>query len=131
NTFLIEVNDYQVKCLNNLAAAQLKLGQSDEALHTSRDVLFLDPQNVKALFRKGKLLSDKGEYEEAMENLKKALKLEPSTKSLIISEMTEFCAVLQSTEPKLVLSCLKSSEQPPRLELSGASTRTQSHRHTH
>ncbi|XP_051513432.1 peptidyl-prolyl cis-trans isomerase FKBP8-like [Myxocyprinus asiaticus] len=77
-----EVNDYRVKCLNNLAAAQLKLGQFDEALHTSRDVLFLDPQNVKALFRKGKLLSDKGEYEEAMETLKKALKLEPSTKAI-------------------------------------------------
>ncbi|XP_043120153.1 FKBP prolyl isomerase 16 isoform X1 [Puntigrus tetrazona] len=77
-----EVNDYRVKCLNNLAAAQLKLGQFDEALHTSRDVLFLDPQNVKALFRKGKLLSDRGEYEEAMETLKKALKLEPSTKAI-------------------------------------------------
>ncbi|XP_016345079.1 peptidyl-prolyl cis-trans isomerase FKBP8-like [Sinocyclocheilus anshuiensis] len=77
-----EVNDYRVKCLNNLAAAQLKLGQFDEALHTSRDVLFLDPQNVKALFRKGKLLSDRGEYEEAMETLKKALKLEPSTKTI-------------------------------------------------
>lgn len=50
-----EVNDYRVKCLNNLAAAQLKLGQFDEALHTSQDVLFLDPQNVKALFRKGKV----------------------------------------------------------------------------
>uniref|UniRef100_A0A673GX08 peptidylprolyl isomerase n=1 Tax=Sinocyclocheilus rhinocerous TaxID=307959 RepID=A0A673GX08_9TELE len=78
-----EVNDYRVKCLNNLAAAQLKLGQFDEALHSSRDVLFLDPQNVKALFRKGKLLSDRGEYEEAMETLKKALKLEPSTKSCL------------------------------------------------
>ncbi|TRY99176.1 hypothetical protein DNTS_027634, partial [Danionella cerebrum] len=77
-----EVNDYRIKCLNNLAAAQLKLGQFDEALHTSRDVLFLDPQNVKALFRKGKLLSDKGEYDEAMETLKKALKLEPSTKAI-------------------------------------------------
>ncbi|XP_030622753.1 FKBP prolyl isomerase 16 [Chanos chanos] len=77
-----EVNDYRVKCLNNLAAAQLKLEQYDEALHTCRDVLFLDPSNVKALFRAGKLLSDKGEYEEAMETLKKALKLEPSTKAI-------------------------------------------------
>uniref|UniRef100_A0AAY4BQK0 peptidylprolyl isomerase n=1 Tax=Denticeps clupeoides TaxID=299321 RepID=A0AAY4BQK0_9TELE len=75
-----EVNDYRVKCLNNLAAAQLKLERYDEALHTCRDVLFLDPNNVKALFRTGKLLSDKGEYEEAMETLKKALKLEPTTK---------------------------------------------------
>ncbi|XP_028814389.1 FKBP prolyl isomerase 16 [Denticeps clupeoides] len=77
-----EVNDYRVKCLNNLAAAQLKLERYDEALHTCRDVLFLDPNNVKALFRTGKLLSDKGEYEEAMETLKKALKLEPTTKAI-------------------------------------------------
>lgn len=77
-----EVQDYRVKCLNNLAAAQLKLEQFEEALHTSRDVLFLDPSNVKALFRTGKLLSDKGEYQEAMETLKKALKLEPSTKAI-------------------------------------------------
>ncbi|XP_041746960.2 peptidyl-prolyl cis-trans isomerase FKBP8-like isoform X1 [Coregonus clupeaformis] len=77
-----EVQDYRVKCLNNLAVAQLKLEQYDDALHTSRDVLSLDPQNVKALFRTGKLLSDKSEYQEAMEILKKALKLEPSTKAI-------------------------------------------------
>ncbi|XP_018619414.1 FKBP prolyl isomerase 16 [Scleropages formosus] len=77
-----EVQEYRVKCLNNLAAVQLKMEQFDEALHTSKDVLLLDPLNVKALFRKGKLLSDKGEYDEAMETLKKALKLEPSTKAI-------------------------------------------------
>uniref|UniRef100_A0A672H465 peptidylprolyl isomerase n=1 Tax=Salarias fasciatus TaxID=181472 RepID=A0A672H465_SALFA len=75
-----EVQDDRVKCLNNLATAQLKLEQFDEALHTSRDVLSLEPDNVKALFRTGKLLSDRGEYKEAMEVLKKALKLEPATK---------------------------------------------------
>ncbi|GAA6225512.1 peroxisomal membrane protein 11A isoform X1 [Lates japonicus] len=77
-----EVRDYRVKCLNNMAASQLKLEQYDEALHTSRDVLTLEPNNVKALFRTGKLLSDKGEYKEAMEVLKKALKLEPATKAI-------------------------------------------------
>ncbi|KAM4733860.1 FKBP prolyl isomerase 16 isoform 1-T7 [Anableps anableps] len=77
-----EVREYRVKCLNNLAAAQLKLEQFDEALHTSRDVLTLQPNNVKALFRTGKLLSDKGEYKEAMEVLKQALKLEPTTKAI-------------------------------------------------
>uniref|UniRef100_A0A7N8XY28 peptidylprolyl isomerase n=1 Tax=Mastacembelus armatus TaxID=205130 RepID=A0A7N8XY28_9TELE len=77
-----EVRDYRIKCLNNLATAQLKLGQGDEALHTSRDVLTLEPINVKALFRMGKILSDKGEYKEAMEVLKKALKLEPTTKAI-------------------------------------------------
>lgn len=50
-----EVHDYRVKCLNNLAASQLKLEQYNEALHTSRDVLALEPNNVKALFRTGKV----------------------------------------------------------------------------
>ncbi|CAJ1056844.1 LOW QUALITY PROTEIN: peptidyl-prolyl cis-trans isomerase FKBP8 [Xyrichtys novacula] len=75
-----EVKDYRVKCLNNLATSQLKLEQYDEALHTSRDVLALESDNVRALFRTGKLLSDRGEYKEAMEVLKRALKLEPTTK---------------------------------------------------
>ncbi|XP_041651108.1 FKBP prolyl isomerase 16 [Cheilinus undulatus] len=77
-----EVKDYRVKCLNNLATAQLKLEQYDDALCSSRDVLTLEPSNVKALFRAGKLLSDRGEYKEAMEVLKKALKLEPTTKAI-------------------------------------------------
>ncbi|XP_077373761.1 FKBP prolyl isomerase 16 [Festucalex cinctus] len=77
-----EVRDYRVKCLNNLATAQLKLEQYNEALHASRDVLALDPNNVKALYRAGKILSDLSEYKEAMELLKKALKLEPTTKAI-------------------------------------------------
>uniref|UniRef100_A0A3B3QFA2 peptidylprolyl isomerase n=1 Tax=Paramormyrops kingsleyae TaxID=1676925 RepID=A0A3B3QFA2_9TELE len=80
-----EVRGYHIKCLNNLATAQLKMEQFDEALSTSRDVLALDPLNVKALFRMGKLLSDKGELGEALETLKKALKLEPSTKVCLLS----------------------------------------------
>lgn len=50
-----EVRDYRVKCLNNLATTQLKLEQYEEALHTSRDVLTLEPNNVKSLFRTGKV----------------------------------------------------------------------------
>lgn len=49
------MRDYRVKCLNNLAAAQLKLEQYEEALSTSRDVLTLEQNNVKALFRTGKV----------------------------------------------------------------------------
>lgn len=50
-----EVQEYRVKCLNNLATTQIKLEQFNEALHTSRDVLTLEPNNVKALFRAGKV----------------------------------------------------------------------------
>ncbi|XP_061677481.1 FKBP prolyl isomerase 16 [Syngnathoides biaculeatus] len=77
-----EVHDYRVKCLNNLAAALLKLEQYNEALHASCDVLALDPNNVKALYRAGKILSDLSEYKKAMKLLKKALKLEPTTKAI-------------------------------------------------
>ncbi|XP_072421023.1 peptidyl-prolyl cis-trans isomerase FKBP8-like isoform X2 [Chiloscyllium punctatum] len=53
-----ELQEDGLKCLNNLAAAQLKLELRDE------------------------LLSERGDYEEAMETLKRALKLEPSTKAI-------------------------------------------------
>lgn len=45
-------------------------------------MLCLEPGNVKALFRTGKLLSEQGQYKEAMDMLKKALKLEPATKAI-------------------------------------------------
>ncbi|XP_053742642.1 FKBP prolyl isomerase 16 [Synchiropus splendidus] len=77
-----EVRDYRVKCFNNLATTQLKLEQYNDALQSSQNVLSLEPNNVKALFRTGKLLSDMGQYKEAMEVLKKALKLEPTTKAI-------------------------------------------------
>ncbi|XP_072291871.1 FKBP prolyl isomerase 16 [Eucyclogobius newberryi] len=77
-----EIKDYRLKCLNNLAMAQLKLEQNEEALKTCREVLQLDHHNVKALFRSGKLLSEMGHYKESMELLKRALKLEPSTKAI-------------------------------------------------
>ncbi|XP_078386536.1 FKBP prolyl isomerase 16 [Cetorhinus maximus] len=53
-----ELQEDGLKCLNNLAAAQLKLDLREE------------------------LLSEQGDYEEAMETLKRALKLEPSTKAI-------------------------------------------------
>ncbi|XP_072324803.1 FKBP prolyl isomerase 16 isoform X1 [Scyliorhinus torazame] len=77
-----ELQEDGLKCLNNLAATQLKLDLHEEVIASSNAVLQLDPNNVKALFRKGKLLSEQGDYEEAMETLKRALKLEPSTKAI-------------------------------------------------
>nr|XP_014340350.1 PREDICTED: peptidyl-prolyl cis-trans isomerase FKBP8-like [Latimeria chalumnae] len=77
-----ELVEGQMKCWNNLAAVQLKLGLFEDALASSNAVLQLDPDNVKALCRKGKLLSEKGDYQSATELLKKALRLEPTTKAI-------------------------------------------------
>ncbi|KAM9124591.1 peptidyl-prolyl cis-trans isomerase FKBP8-like [Pangshura tecta] len=77
-----ELQEHRVKCLNNCAAAQLKLQLFEEVLASCNAVLHIDPDNVKALYRKGKLLSEQGEDQAAMNTLKRALQLEPTTKAI-------------------------------------------------
>ncbi|XP_026091745.1 peptidyl-prolyl cis-trans isomerase FKBP8-like [Carassius auratus] len=77
-----ELLDMKVKCLNNMAAAQLKLDHYEAALRSCVSVLEHQPDNVKALFRKGKVLALQGEFAEAIQTLKRALKLEPSNKTI-------------------------------------------------
>ncbi|CAB1331479.1 unnamed protein product [Coregonus sp. 'balchen'] len=77
-----ELMDVKMKCLNNMAAAQLKLDHYEAALRSCVSVLAHQPDNIKALFRKGKVLALQGEYAEAIKILKRALKLEPSNKTI-------------------------------------------------
>ncbi|CAB1324355.1 unnamed protein product [Coregonus sp. 'balchen'] len=77
-----ELMDIKVKCLNNMAASQLKLDHYEAALRSCVLVLAHQPDNIKALFRKGKVLALQGEYADAIRNLKMALKLEPSNKTI-------------------------------------------------
>ncbi|KAL2090285.1 hypothetical protein ACEWY4_014973 [Coilia grayii] len=77
-----ELLDMKVKCLNNMAAAQLKLEHYEAAVSSCVSVLVHQPNNVKALFRYGKVLALKGELAEAIRMLKRALKLEPSNKTI-------------------------------------------------
>ncbi|XP_076171362.1 peptidyl-prolyl cis-trans isomerase FKBP8 isoform X2 [Ptiloglossa arizonensis] len=67
---------------NNLAAAQMKTQAYDAALKSVQSVLSYQPQNVKALYRKGKLLHYKGEHTLAYQTLLQALKLQPETKAI-------------------------------------------------
>ncbi|XP_049585289.1 peptidyl-prolyl cis-trans isomerase FKBP8 isoform X2 [Syngnathus scovelli] len=77
-----ELIDVKVKCLNNMAAAQLKLDHYDAAFKSCVAALSHQPDNIKALFRMGKVLALQGEYGEAIQTLRKALKLEPSNKTI-------------------------------------------------
>ncbi|XP_029286330.1 peptidyl-prolyl cis-trans isomerase FKBP8 [Cottoperca gobio] len=77
-----ELMDVRVKCLNNMAASQLKLDHYDAALKSCVSALEQQPDNIKALFRMGKVLALQGEYTEAIQCLRKALKLEPSNKTI-------------------------------------------------
>src|SRR2546422_574467 len=56
-------------CYNNLAAAQIKVDALDQALKSVTSSLDLNPNNVKALYRKCKILASKGELTEAIEVL--------------------------------------------------------------
>lgn len=77
-----ELMDVRVKCLNNMAASQLKLDHYEAALKSCVSALEHQPDNIKALFRMGKVLALQGEYTEAIQTLRKALKLEPSNKTI-------------------------------------------------
>ncbi|XP_011150605.1 peptidyl-prolyl cis-trans isomerase FKBP8 [Harpegnathos saltator] len=70
----------RMKVYNNLAASQMKTQAYDLALESVDNVLNCQPQNVKALFRKGKILHYKGEHEQAYLVLLQAAKLEPESK---------------------------------------------------
>ncbi|XP_015520956.1 peptidyl-prolyl cis-trans isomerase FKBP8 [Neodiprion virginianus] len=72
----------RMKVCNNLAAAQMKTEAYDAALKSVENVLRCQPKNVKALFRKGKILQHKGERAAAYAILLQAAKLDPDSKAI-------------------------------------------------
>ncbi|XP_046856847.1 peptidyl-prolyl cis-trans isomerase FKBP8-like isoform X2 [Xenia sp. Carnegie-2017] len=73
-----DIVELRIKCWNNISACHLKAKEYMAARNTCDLVLGVDPDNVKALFRKGKVLRLQGEYEDSFKILKKANDLDPS-----------------------------------------------------
>lgn len=71
-----ELLEDRVKTHNNLAIAQMKIFAWDAALKSIESVLACKPENVKALFRKGKILEAKGDVNGAIPLLRKAATLD-------------------------------------------------------
>jgi len=82
NTELQELLEIRVKVYNNLAAAQMKISAYEAALSSVDNVLRCQPENVKALFRKGKILEAKGEINAAIPVLQKGATLDPDSKAI-------------------------------------------------
>ncbi|XP_042883136.1 peptidyl-prolyl cis-trans isomerase FKBP8-like [Penaeus japonicus] len=78
----------RLKALNNMGAAQIKVGAYEVALKSLEAVLRCQPYNVKALFRKGKVLGLQGKFKDAIMILKSALELEPESR-LIHQELAK------------------------------------------
>ncbi|XP_074900014.1 peptidyl-prolyl cis-trans isomerase FKBP8-like [Buteo buteo] len=75
-----ELREQRVKCLNNCAAAELKLERAGEALAACEAVLRISPDNGRALLRRGQLLAQQGRDAEAELDLRRALELDPASK---------------------------------------------------
>ncbi|XP_054277838.1 peptidyl-prolyl cis-trans isomerase FKBP8 [Macrosteles quadrilineatus] len=108
----------RIKVYNNLAAAQLKIKAFEAALQSVENVLRCQPENVKALFRKGKIMAEKGETEEAVALLRKALTIEPEN-SQTRNELNQLLAKqkkdidLQKNLYKKMLGTNKAKEDEP------------------
>ena len=76
-----ELFEQRMVVYNNLAAAQMKIDALDAAMKSVETVLLCQPNNVKALYRKGKILDAKGETNEAILIFQKAATLDPENKS--------------------------------------------------
>ncbi|XP_014252350.1 peptidyl-prolyl cis-trans isomerase FKBP8 [Cimex lectularius] len=74
--------DERLKTYNNLGASQMKISAYDAALTSFGHVLSSQPTNIKAIFRKAKILKVKGELEESIEVVRHGLTVDPGDKSL-------------------------------------------------
>ncbi|XP_055613536.1 peptidyl-prolyl cis-trans isomerase FKBP8 isoform X2 [Uranotaenia lowii] len=88
NADLQELLEDRMKVYNNLALAQLKIAAYDAALKSVDHVLQCQPNNAKALFRKGKILDAKGDTKGAISFLQKAATIDEDDK-LIQSELSK------------------------------------------
>lgn len=82
NAQLQELLEDRIKVYNNLAQAQMKIQAYDTALKSIDTVLQCQPNNVKALFRKGKILEAKADVAGAIPLLRKACSIDPDNKSI-------------------------------------------------
>lgn len=77
-----EMMEDHVKVHNNLAMAHMKVSAWNEALKSVDEVLTCQPENVKALFRKAKIVEAKGDVNAGIVLLQTALALETENKAI-------------------------------------------------
>jgi len=75
-----ELLENRVKTFNNMAQAQMKLKAWDASMTSVRQVLKIQPNNEKALFRKAMILQEKCQLEEAIGILRRINRLYPANK---------------------------------------------------
>jgi tetratricopeptide (TPR) repeat protein len=83
-----------------MSAAHIKLGNWKRALDTAEQALAKNPDNFKALFRKGKALGELGWFEKAEPILQDLLKKNPADTPTINAEIARLRAMDKDREKK-------------------------------
>ncbi|XP_065214356.1 AH receptor-interacting protein isoform X2 [Planococcus citri] len=84
-----DLNQKKIPFLLNAAQCKLCLNDYYAAIEHCNSVLEIDPDNVKALFRRGKAYIKTWNLDEAKSDLKRVLELDPKQKSAVSALMTE------------------------------------------
>jgi len=77
-----EIKTLSVAVFLNMAACHLKVNNAERALDDCNNAINLEPNNVKALFRRGQAYLLQRDTDRAREDLEKALKLSPTDKAI-------------------------------------------------
>lgn len=77
-----ELKEAVLKTYNNLSVAHFNIEAYDAALTSVNNVLSQEPDNIKAIYRKVKILKAMGEIEQAMSVAKNGIKIKPDSPAL-------------------------------------------------
>ncbi|OQS01367.1 FKBP-type peptidyl-prolyl cis-trans isomerase [Achlya hypogyna] len=78
----IQCKELLVALGNNVANVQCKLQKFKEAKDSSKEVLQVDPKNMKAIYRLAQIAYQQGDCDDAMVFIREALEIEPSNKAV-------------------------------------------------
>ncbi|DAZ92528.1 TPA: hypothetical protein N0F65_012758 [Lagenidium giganteum] len=106
---------------NNVANVQHKLGQTREARQSSLEVLQLDENNLKALYRLGQLCVQENDFSDANKFLKQALALDQNNPKIreLIQQLKEKKQAHKERERKLFAKLGESKPDPAAQNVGG------------
>ena len=73
----IKMRDFKVGCMLNLTMCNIKLKEYVQAIENASGVISIDPENVKAIYRRGLAYMNFASYEEAQGDFERVLELDP------------------------------------------------------
>jgi len=122
--------DERLNTYNNLALMQMKTGAYDAALLSVNHVLVCQPNNIKALYRKATCHKKKGNIEESIAVLRKALSIAPEMKnfqqelSVLLAKQRELNATQRNLYKKMMGNMSNQGKSGKEARMSGQESKS-------